>query len=79
MEKAHPELTVRRQVTKGSARSALLAAAFDAQMLVVGARGLGGVHGMLLGSVSHAASARPLSGWRGARDPWPFTMIPTHG
>jgi nucleotide-binding universal stress UspA family protein len=52
-EKGHPEVTVRRQITEGSARSALLAAAFEAQMLVVGARGRGGVRGMLLGSVSH--------------------------
>lgn len=52
-EKAYPQVTVLRQVTAGSARSALLTAASGAQMLVVGARGLGGVHGMLLGSVSH--------------------------
>jgi nucleotide-binding universal stress UspA family protein len=52
-EKGHPGVTVRRQIAEGSARSALLAAAFEAQMLVVGARGLGGVRGMMLGSVSH--------------------------
>jgi nucleotide-binding universal stress UspA family protein len=49
----HSGVTVRRQIAEGTARSALLAAAFDAQMLVVGARGLGGVRGMLLGSGSH--------------------------
>ena len=53
-EKGHPGVTVRlSEIAEGSARSALLAAAFEAQMLVVGARGLGGVRGMMLGSVSH--------------------------
>jgi nucleotide-binding universal stress UspA family protein len=53
-EKEHPEVTVRRQVSDGSARSALLAAAGGAEMLMVGARGLGGIPGMKLGSVSQA-------------------------
>lgn len=52
-EKEHPGVTVQRQVTDGPARTALLDAARDAQMLVVGYRGRGGVRGML-GSVSHA-------------------------
>jgi nucleotide-binding universal stress UspA family protein len=52
--KEHPEVTVLRQVSPGSPRPALLAAAHRAQMLVVGARGLGGIRGMMLGSVSHA-------------------------
>ena len=51
-EKEHPEVVVRRDVTESSARTALLTAAREAQMLVVGARGLGGVRGMMLGSVS---------------------------
>jgi nucleotide-binding universal stress UspA family protein len=51
-EKEHPEVTVLRQVAHGGARSALLAAAHDAQLLVVGSRGRGGIKGMLLGSVS---------------------------
>ncbi|HEY5360680.1 MAG TPA: universal stress protein [Streptosporangiaceae bacterium] len=51
-EKEHPELAVRRDITESSARTALLTAAHDAQLLVVGARGLGGVRGMMLGSVS---------------------------
>ena len=53
-EKEHPEVTVLRQVTFGSPRSALLASAAEAQLLVVGARGLGGVKGMSVGSVAGA-------------------------
>ena len=51
-EKTHPEVTVLRQVVFGPPRTALLAAASEAQMLVVGARGLGGLDGMSLGSVA---------------------------
>ena len=50
-EKNHPELAVMRRVSHGGARDALLTAAHDAQMLVVGSRGRGGVRGMTLGSV----------------------------
>jgi nucleotide-binding universal stress UspA family protein len=53
-EKAYPEVTALRQIARGAPRAALLAAAQDAQMLVVGARGRGGLRGMRLGSVSHA-------------------------
>lgn len=53
-EKEHPEVAVLRQVTHGGARAALLAAAQDAQLLVVGSRGREGIKGMLLGSVSQA-------------------------
>jgi nucleotide-binding universal stress UspA family protein len=53
-EKEHPEVSVLRQTAQGGARAALLAAANDAQLLVVGSRGRGGVKGMPLGSVSHA-------------------------
>lgn len=52
LEKEHPEVTVLRQITAGGPRSGLLAAAQDAQMVVLGARGLGGVRGMWLGSVA---------------------------
>ena len=51
-EKEHPEVTVLRQVVFGPPRTALLTAASEAQMLVVGARGLGGLDGMSLGSVA---------------------------
>ena len=53
-EKEHPELTILRQVTFGQPRTALLDATSDAQLLVVGSRGRGGVEDMLLGSVSQA-------------------------
>ncbi|HLK73589.1 MAG TPA: universal stress protein [Streptosporangiaceae bacterium] len=53
-EKEHPEITVLRHVTFGTPRSALLTATAEAQMLVVGARGLGGLAGMSLGSVAGA-------------------------
>jgi len=53
-EKEHPELTIQRQVTPGQPRTALLAAAGGAQLLVVGSRGRGGIMGMPLGSVSQA-------------------------
>jgi nucleotide-binding universal stress UspA family protein len=53
-EKEHPEVAVLRQVTFGSPRSALLAAAAEAQLLVLGSRGLGGLEGMSLGSVAGA-------------------------
>ena len=53
-EKDYPEVPVLRQVTCGPPRAALLAAAAEAQMLVLGSRGRGGVTGMMLGSVSQA-------------------------
>jgi nucleotide-binding universal stress UspA family protein len=52
-EKDYPEVPVLRQVTCGPPRAALLAAAAEAQMLVLGSRGRG-VKGMMLGSVSQA-------------------------
>jgi nucleotide-binding universal stress UspA family protein len=53
-EKDHPDVQVHRQITLESPRSALLAAAQDAQLLVVGCRGRGGMEGMTLGSVTQA-------------------------
>ena len=49
-----PGVTVLRQVEQGSPRTALLDAAAGAQLVVVGSRGRGGVHGMNLGSVALA-------------------------
>lgn len=53
-QKKHPDVIVRRQLSHGTARTALLAAASDAQLLVVGSRGRGGRRGMVPGSVSDA-------------------------
>jgi nucleotide-binding universal stress UspA family protein len=53
LEKEHPHVAALRQVTPGSPRNALLAAASGAQLVVIGARGRGGVAGLHLGSVAH--------------------------
>lgn len=53
-EKEHPEVSVVRQVLPGTPRAALLSAAADAQLLVVGARGRGGFDEMSLGSIAQA-------------------------
>lgn len=51
----YPELTIRPEVdTEHPAHEALVAASREARLLVVGARGLGGFRGLLLGSVSQA-------------------------
>ena len=50
----HPEVTVHRSVVPGGARTALLSACRDAQLIVVGSRGRGGIKGMPLGTVSQA-------------------------
>ena len=52
--KEHPEVSVVRHVLSGTPRAALLSAAADAQMLVVGARGRGGFDEMSLGSIAQA-------------------------
>ena len=52
--KEHPDVAVLRRVLPGTPRAALLTAAADAQLIVVGARGRGGLEGMRLGSVAQA-------------------------
>jgi nucleotide-binding universal stress UspA family protein len=52
--KEHPDVSVVRQVLPGTPRAALLSAAADAQLLVVGARGRGGFDEMSLGSIAEA-------------------------
>ncbi|MEU1303180.1 universal stress protein [Streptomyces shenzhenensis] len=59
----HPELTVSVDVVEGHAVESLVAAAADAELLVLGSRGHGAVVGFLLGSVGQqviAAAARPV-------------------
>jgi nucleotide-binding universal stress UspA family protein len=50
----YPDVAVQRRVDPGAPRSALLTAASRAHLLVVGARGRGGLQEMVLGSVSLA-------------------------
>ena len=52
--KENPDVSVVRQVLPGTPRAALLSAAADAQLLVVGARGRGGFDEMSLGSIAEA-------------------------
>jgi len=52
--KEHPDVAMVRHLAPGAPRAALLAAAADAQMLVVGSRGRGGFEGMSLGSIAQA-------------------------
>ncbi|MEV5254145.1 universal stress protein [Streptomyces werraensis] len=51
---AHPEVIVTPRLERGRVRQQLLEATRGAQLVVAGARGHGGVAGMLLGSVSQA-------------------------
>jgi nucleotide-binding universal stress UspA family protein len=50
----YPDVTVTSSASMRAPRAAVCAAAQTAGLLVVGARGLGGMPGLLLGSVSHA-------------------------
>ncbi|MFC5099416.1 universal stress protein [Kibdelosporangium philippinense] len=53
-QEKYPDVLVTRVVTKGRPVRALLGYDEHAQLIVVGSRGLGGYHGMLLGSTSQA-------------------------
>ncbi|MFG1955600.1 universal stress protein [Micromonospora sp. NPDC048830] len=50
----YPGIPIEHRTVPGPPAAALLDAASDAQLLVVGARGRGGFTGLLLGSTSHA-------------------------
>ena len=52
--KEYPEVSVVRHVLAGAPRAALLTASAGAQMVVVGARGRGGLEQMTLGSIAQA-------------------------
>jgi nucleotide-binding universal stress UspA family protein len=54
VQAAHPDVVVQRRVEPGAPRSALLTAASRGQLLVVGARGRGGLQDMTLGSITLA-------------------------
>ncbi|MGI5423343.1 universal stress protein [Streptomyces sp. CA-179760] len=59
----HPELDVSTDIVQGPAVDTLLAAAADAELLVLGSRGHGRIVGFLLGSVGQqviAGAARPV-------------------
>lgn len=50
----YPDLEIRRQIVQAPPVTALIQAAEDAEMVVVGSRGRGGISRLLLGSVSHS-------------------------
>ncbi|MGW0804780.1 universal stress protein [Nonomuraea sp. NPDC002799] len=52
-----PDLPIETLLLPGDPRSALLQAAEGAELLVVGSRGVGGVRGLLVGSVAHGVAA----------------------
>lgn len=62
-----PPDRIETRVVCGSAASTLIDAAKDADLLVVGSRGLGGFAGLLLGSVSHQIAAHA---------PCPVVVVP---
>lgn len=55
----YPDVPVRRVLSRQYPTEAVLDAAGDAQLLVVGSRGLGGFAGLVLGSVSQGLLHRP--------------------
>jgi nucleotide-binding universal stress UspA family protein len=55
---AYPELTVETSLVTVDKPDALLSSAADAEALVLGSRGMGGFHGLLVGSTGLAAAAR---------------------
>jgi nucleotide-binding universal stress UspA family protein len=52
VEARNPDVKIERRIAHGSSAAVLVAAAGDAAALVVGARGLGGFTGLIVGSVS---------------------------
>ena len=83
-EKVAPGLTTRVVTHEGSPADALVAASKDADLLVVGSRGLGGFTGLVLGSVGHSCAlhaycpvviVRPLASSAVDRQWWPPMRI----
>jgi nucleotide-binding universal stress UspA family protein len=54
----HPELVIETCLDQGSPVLALLKAAADASMIVIGTKGVGSGHALLMGSVSYAVAHR---------------------
>ncbi|MEO3871671.1 universal stress protein [Nonomuraea sp. B12E4] len=52
-----PGITVETKLLPGDPRAALIKAAQGAELLVVGSRGIGGVRGLLIGSVAYGVAA----------------------
>ncbi|MGA0877805.1 MAG: universal stress protein [Ilumatobacteraceae bacterium] len=55
---AHPDLSIEIYLDQGSPATALLKASEDASMIVLGTRGIGSTHALVLGSVSYAVAHR---------------------
>lgn len=70
LEHVPADVVVRPVVLEGEPHRALLEAAEDADLLVVGSRGRGGFKGLLLGSTSHRIIGRA---------PCPVVVVPTAG
>lgn len=58
VQAAHPDLVVETYLDQGSPATALLKASEDAAMIVLGTRGVGSSHALVLGSVSYAVAHR---------------------
>lgn len=67
IQSSHPNVAIDRVAAKGPAARALREQAADADLLVIGSRGLGGFKGLLLGSVSTQCLHHP---------PCPVVVIP---
>jgi nucleotide-binding universal stress UspA family protein len=52
-----PDIPIRTETVHGTAAQVLVDASEQADLLVIGSRGLGGLKGMLLGSVGHHSAA----------------------
>jgi nucleotide-binding universal stress UspA family protein len=57
VRREHPEVEVTTELLPGDPRTALIHASEGAELLVVGSRGIGGIRGLLVGSVAHGVAA----------------------
>ncbi|WP_188190477.1 universal stress protein [Nonomuraea sp. SYSU D8015] len=56
IRREHPEVEVTSELLPGDPRAALIDASEHAELLVVGSRGIGGLRGLLIGSVAHGVA-----------------------